>query len=748
VVSGVWARWRAYHFDDCVGLPAAEPSHERIGRVLAIVAGVWFAAAACWEIGAPFGAGHYAAATAVFTGGENMWRFGTLGPITHIPLGEPSASDYYCHHPFGIFWTAAIFSLLGHHDWVCRLPAVLISACMPVLLYKAGRALWSPLAGGVAALAFSVLPITLAYANLFALEVPAMFGMALAIWGYARFQQAGRRRFAALFVIGLAYAAAADWPGFVFAGFVLGALLLRGFLFARFFPPLHGVRFRATWALATASIGLLAAFHLGYFAHVDQLTELLRQGEFRAQGAELPLLETLGRRRYWILLAFTPLAIGLGILATPLFFVRVLAFRRELEFFPLALLATATLQYVVFKQGADIHFFWPHYFALYFAYACGALAFLLGVALTRAAHHLQRPPLALAAPLFALSLGVVLLGLIALDGVRALRYARKSGGRFNEKGYIIHSDFDKEAALRSLATRMPADATLGLHGSMKQSYWMDWVLERPISPMHVPRLAAPLNNDFYALDMRFTPGSQIRRFARQFAVHAYGPFLTSDLHRAHAPLSADAVHAREPDWLAWLFVTANHAEYVTAPDAWLTWELREHLQDDVNPMPNVAAAKTAEGLRMAHNAAVATGDRAAAAMLRTELLALLDRTPARAFSRGVELLGLRFEPGASDLLSVYFVAAGALERDVQFGIRSYVLSAPFFSLTPKDALPWDVGMPFALPSSLWRPGFIYRSESELVRRPGRERYVGAFRGAGAPEPLAGAAETPLLTLPR
>jgi hypothetical protein len=54
-------------------------------------------------------------------------------------------------------------------------------------------------------------------------------------------------------------------------------------------------------------------------------------------------------------------------------------------------------------------------------------------------------------------------------------------------------------------------------------------------------------------------------------------------------------------------------------------------------------------------------------------------------------------------------------------------------------------MPFAIPTSLWRPGFVYTSVTELVRRPGRERYDGAFRGPLAPTPLAPAA-APLLVL--
>ena len=55
-------------------------------------------------------------------------------------------------------------------------------------------------------------------------------------------------------------------------------------------------------------------------------------------------------------------------------------------------------------------------------------------------------------------------------------------------------------------------------------------------------------------------------------------------------------------------------------------------------------------------------------------------------------------------------------------------------------------MPFALPTSFWRPGFVYESVTELMRRPGRERYVGAFHGSGAPVPVTGERETTLLVL--
>lgn len=122
-------------FDDGTGLPQADARAELTGRLLTLVATLLIAGVGLWEIGGPFGAGHYAASTAVALGGENMLRWHVVAPITSVIHGPPAPGDYYCHHPFGVFWIAAAFSaVFGHNDWVCRAPAVLLSALMPRLI--------------------------------------------------------------------------------------------------------------------------------------------------------------------------------------------------------------------------------------------------------------------------------------------------------------------------------------------------------------------------------------------------------------------------------------------------------------------------------------------------------------------------------------------------------------------------------------------------------------------------------------
>ena len=738
-------RVRNLRFDRGRGLPPATAHMTRVGSAAAWLATLFIATVGLWEIGGPFGAGHYSASTAIAIGGENLWRFGVLAPVPTYLEGAPAPSDFYCHHPFGVFWTAAVFvKLLGHQAWVVRLPAVLMSAAMPRLIHGAGRALYGPLAGGVAALGYVVLPITLAYANFFALEVPTMFGMAVATYAGARFFQCEERRFSLLGLFGLSYAAACDWPGFCFDALVLGAIFLRVFVLARFSPPFRLDRGAAFWAWGVVLVGGLASYHLVELVRLEHVSELLRQGEFRSNGGAQPLSDVLHQRRYWLTLAFTPLAIVIGKIALPVLLARLLIGRRGLELFPLAVLATASVQYVVFKQGADIHFFWPQYFALYFAYALGALVATLDYAITWAEGRLPASRRELSSWVGA---GLALMIVLAIlpDGLVALVYARKTGGRFNEKGLIIHPDFDKAAALAAVAPSLPAGAVFGLASSMKPSYWMDWVLRRPVRYVGLPRLGSS-GVTAYAVDARFDTRGAFESLTREFPVLALGPYLVADATAPAAPVVGYELVPQRLGALARFFVATSHDVYGAVPDPFWTWELREHLSQAPNPAPT-GAPETHEKLRIAHNFALRNGDVAGAARYEQQLLAGVDLRAARSYTGGVELLGARLEDGASAHLTLYFRTSAVLPTDVEFKVASTVTRPRPYSLVPKDELVWDVGMPFVIHTTLWRPGFIYSSITELIRRPGSERYDGAFRGPQAPVLTSERPRAPLAELP-
>jgi hypothetical protein len=739
----VVARVSAFQLDVDDGLPQAPPFLERAGTLLMLAATVLLAGVGLFEIDAPFAAGHYTASTAVARAGENMWIHRVLAPVPHVVQGTPAPSDYYCHHPFGIFFTAALFSLLGHHDWVVRLPAVLMSTAMPWLIHRATRAAWGPVAGGVAALAYAVVPITLAFATFFSFEVPTMFGMALAVLGLVRFTQAGRRRHAAFALGGLAYGIGADWPGAVFAGLALGALFLRTFPLRRFFRETPFAPLSSLWATAVVVVGAVITLQIGGIFALDQIGELLRQGEFRMIGSNRPLDEVLASRAYWLALAFTPPAIWLGKLAFPLLAARAVALRSELELYALAVLGTAVFQYVVFKQGADIHFFWPQYFALYFAYAAGALVATLELFVARLRPSSE--PSALAPPLTALALAIVYLAAMLPDGLRALRYARKTGGRFNEKGYIIHPDIDKEAMLAEVSAELDEDGSLGMDGGFKPMYWVDWVVGRPASPAPLPALGQPLRRTHYALDLRFASADGPARLARDFSTRAYGPYLFADLRAVTTPLEGFALDPREPTLLERLFVSSSHARYTIRESPLWGWELRHHFgSEDVTPED--ATPHSLDEVRSAHNLAVQRGDAPLASKLRARLLAGVEQRGARPYTAGVSFLGTRLERGTSLFLTVYFEASGPLEDACAFGIVSHVEAVPRFSLTPADPLPRDVGMPFPIATTRWRRGFIYAATTEILKRPGRERYEGAFRGPSAPRPTNGPQNEPLLVI--
>jgi hypothetical protein len=212
-----------------------------------------------------------------------------------------------------------------------------------------------------------------------------------------------------------------------------------------------------------------------------------------------------------------------------------------------------------------------------------------------------------------------------------------------------------------------------------------------------------------------------------------------------APVEGFALVPRRLGTLERFFTATTHDTFDVVPDAFGTWELRNLLNQVPNPEPAREPTTPAE-LRVAYNLAVWNGDGVRAQALRGALFRGIDTRAARSFSAGVQYLGSRLERGDALRVTLYFETKSPLPSDVQFRVTSYVEAPSRYSLVPADELPWDVGMPFAIPTSLWRPGFVYCSVTELVRRPGRERYEGGFRGAQAPTPLEAAASVPLFTL--
>lgn len=730
------------------GLPIASPLERRVSRVVVIVATLWFTLAAAWELFGPMLAGHYASSASMGIIAENMLRWGIAGPVWEYTTAPPKPAMYYCHHPWGIFWTTAAFmKVLGRHDFVCRLPAVLLSAATPPLLYAIGRAVYRPAAGAAAAAAFTVLPITLAFASFNALEVPVMAWTLLGLWGYVRLTQTWRKRHLAASVIGLSLALNSDWPALVLVGGLLGFGALRAFALPRaLFGPVRERRYAQWWVLTAAAAALTLAMYLYLFRRSDKLEDLLQSYGARASGNQAPLSKVLQARRYWIELSFTPIAIALGKLGAGLCLARLAVLRREHDALPLLYLAMAVVQYVVFRQGADIHVFWPHYFGAYFALAMAALTATAAALLERlrrrraaASRPIEGPANAASRPIAsatgwpaAAALGIALVPLAAVlrDGIPALRYARATGGRFNEKGLLIHSDGDKTAALRWLAARLPASAPVEMHESMKMTWAQTWALDgrvvtggRPV-PKGPPRGA-------YVVDTRFMDDAAQADLARRFHVAAVGPIWILGLRAGEPGIETWAIREREPSLLEWYFLSGTEPAREIAPDPFLAWELRTHFGQPAEAP--AAAPATLEQRRIAHNVALAAGDAAAAARLSAEIEASLTTTGAR-FEGGVEIVGTTFAPGARPLLTILVRAGGPMAPGVTLSVRSKVIAAAPLSTTMADPVEREVGLPTAIAPERWRAGYLYADPVPIQKRPGTEVFRASFtaRGGGAP----------------
>jgi 4-amino-4-deoxy-L-arabinose transferase-like glycosyltransferase len=608
---------------------------ERIAPWVAVVASVWFALAAAWGLFGPIPAGHYGTMGGEGIIGENMVRWHILGPVWDYVSTPPTPAQYYCHHPWGGFWIMGIVSaIFGHHDFVLPLPAVLMSAATPPLLYAIGRDTWGKVPGAAAAVGFVFLPITLGFANFHNVEVTVIFACVLFFWGHARMLVTWKRRYLAASLAGVALAASADWPAYLMLGTFLGVSLVQAFLLPAQWRRSSSFRRISTWWALSAviSVGLFCLW-IGLFARSEKLTDLLSAASGRGMGSDTTTLQqALEGRKAWIEMSFTPLVIFLGKLAAPLALFRLLKTRRTGEAYSLSILVGAATNYVVFKAAADVHFFWSQYFGAYFALALAQLAATIGEAGKAIGPFVRLRRTEILTELLPLGLTILFAVAIFPDALRSLRYARETGGRFNENGTPIRSETNLIYLLKLLKDKLPPGTGPDVVSPDMQWLWnYGWAsagqgrtVGGPPTEHASPHDPHPI---FVARALALTVEQQ-KMLVSTFHVGIYDDELwVVDRREVHAPIDAYSLNEREPSWFEWYFIGGVEPIRAYAHDAYSTWEWRTHFDQDA-PLPGTSP-QTLEQKRIAHNIAIASGDANKAAAIQAELEQKLSRRTAR-----------------------------------------------------------------------------------------------------------------------
>jgi hypothetical protein len=309
---------------------------------------------------------------------------------------------------------------------------------------------------------------------------------------------------------------------------------------------------------------------------------------------------------------------------------------------------------------------------------------------------------------------------------------------------LIHQDFDKTAALRFYAPKIPKLMRLSVDGSMNPSWAQEFALGHPISEVQLNRRGA---ERFRTFDSRFVDPDVIPRSAQEGAITLIGPFWFIDAQQAPS-LSTYRFVEREPTWIEWLFVQAHDPMLLIEPDPFSNWEWRFHLQQAAPPPP-APDPNSLERVRVAHNYAVAAGDAAGMAKHRMTLANSFTRTFDQVLPNENHLIGSRFVQGVRPKLELYFVAAGPATGSQTFDIWSRSTGPAALSWVAPDELPRSQSLRFVIPPTLWKPGMIYVCVSEIRKRPGPEHFEGVwtFLSPSAAQRNLRSPAIPLLDLP-
>jgi hypothetical protein len=715
---------------------------ERVARVVVLLASVWFAFTAFWGLFAIPGGGHLGAGSAGnVMAAEQMLKWHIIYPAWDWYTGQPPAkSAYICHHPFGQYWVPAVFlAVFRHHDFVVRLPPALMSAAIPPMLYGIAREKWGVMAGAVAAAAYVVLPIAVGFSQFLNLETFCIFGALLFFWGHTRHMVTGKRRHLVASLVGLGFAVTGDWAGYLLVAPMLFWALLRAFVIpARLTPRFKPGPYARWWALSVSIMVGSALLWLFLFYDAGELVDWIGAAQNRGGAEGTKLQAVLDARKNWIVFSFTPLAVTLGKVAAPVCLLRCLVTRRDEETYSLSLLFGAAAQYIGFKQGADVHIFWSHYFAPFFALALAQLTHSIGAVIGFVVRRFSWRLAPAVAGWVTLTAGLIPVAAMTHDGVASLWVWRRTGGRYDENGGVIRSHLDMLRVIEEIVNPVTIRGTpIDTHGSAQWGWEHLWKYQGVGKDAATPLADTPsaASHPFWIARASGMSSDEQRKVIGMAHVRIYGDTWLVDQREPNAPLDAYSLNEREPGFFQWLLFdpTELHRDVGTTPDPWLTWEWRSHLgQDAVQP---TGQPTTIDEMRIAHNVAIANKDTALAEHWREKLDAHLDRTVTAKFDTGLLLIGIRVLGGVEPRVEAWFEVGKAFAGDDTFDVRSNIEKKATLSLIPPDTADRDMSWPEPLPTKLWKPGAIYVTTAILNHRIGVERYSGRWVPRdGAPFP--------------
>jgi hypothetical protein len=705
---------------------------------VAVLSCVFFAAVAFWESFGPQRSGHMSTSGAYSIAAENMVRWKIFGVVQAYVAKAPSTDLYYCHHPYGITMLQAIaYVVFGHHWFTTRAGAIFCSVITPPLIYAFGRRVWGIIPASVATVVFCFIPIALAFSNFSNLEEPTIAFGVLFAWATVRLWESWRTWYLILAAIGAFGCCNGDWAGFVFIGPVVTFAFFRAYVLPRGWYGRIDERMHARWfAYITAmAVGTLVLYLL-LFGKVDKLGDLTGSYHLRSSGSEVPVAEALSqRRKLWLGMTLTPVAYGAMALGVPLALVRLV--RKPFEIFTVSWFVAASFQYFVFKQGADIHIFWPHYYAPAAAFAAGTLtATLLAgrgwliswVARIRAS---LSPSVAFASGVvLAIVLGIPLV-LLARTGIPEIVQSRKTGGRFDHGGHYTSPDADMAQFAEW------AYSNVGTAGSVAQAlerydfnFSSEYGVDRPYVRVNAITAAKPDDVQRIAVvDTRNQAPKDLEKIARDFGVQDVGPFWRVDRAAKGPAFTALRYVEREPNAIEWyLYAGTDLMRSISRDeDVFATWEWRDALGLPA-PAPT-AIPVTLEELRIAHNVAVQQKDVARAEELRARLAQRVGRPLGVGYSDGVRLLGVDVQRGPAIVVTLYWETSEAFKKtDVTYQVKCKILAPPPLWMPPVDYFEKDIAPTPPIRPGSWKPGYLYADRFVALHRIGKEECRGSFSG--------------------